>query len=126
MSFGIGMLEMLVVLVFVLVVVGLQQFFVFMCCVGCMVVQVCSMVKEFQVSFDEIGCQIEFNELCKEIEVLKQVNLIEEIRGEIDQVVLEVQNDEICKLKMVKVDLFLLVYLCKLMIKFVFKLVFKL
>jgi len=102
MSPGIGMPEMLVVLVLALVVVGPQQLPVLMRRVGRMVAQARGMAKEFQASFDEIGRQTELDELRKEIEALKNANPIEEIRGEIDQVALEAQNDEIRKLKMAK------------------------
>ena len=106
MSPGIGMPEMLVVLVLALVVVGPQQLPVLMRRVGRMVAQARGMAKEFQASFDEIGRQAELDELRKEIEALKSANPIEEIKGEIDQVALEAQNDEIRKLKMAKADPF--------------------
>lgn len=106
MSPGIGMPEMLVVLVLALVVVGPQQLPVLMRRVGRMVAQARGMAKEFQSSFDEIGRQTELTELRKEIEALKQANPIEEIKGEIDQVALEAQNDEIRKLKLAKADPF--------------------
>ncbi len=106
MSPGIGMPEMLVVLVLALVVVGPQQLPVLMRRVGRMVAQARGMAKEFQASFDEIGRQAELDELRKEIEALKSANPIEEIKGEIDQVALEAQNDEIRKLKIAKADPF--------------------
>ena len=106
MSPGIGMPEMLVVLVLALVVVGPQQLPVLMRRVGRMVAHARGMAKEFQASFDEIGRQAELDELRKEIEALKSANPIEEIKGEIDQVALEAQNDEIRKLKIAKADPF--------------------
>lgn len=106
MSPGIGMPEMLVVLVLALVVVGPQQLPVLMRRVGRMVAQARGMAKEFQASFDEIGRQTELDELRKEIEALKHANPIEEIKGELDQVAVEARNDEIRKLKMAKADPF--------------------
>ena len=106
MSPGIGMPEMLVVLVLALVVVGPQQLPVLMRRVGRMVGQARAMAREFQHSFDEIGRETELSELRKEIEALKQANPIEEIRGELDQVALEAQDEKIRQLKLSKADPF--------------------
>ncbi|WP_300530006.1 Sec-independent protein translocase protein TatB [Maricaulis sp.] len=106
MSPGIGMPEMLVVLVLALVVVGPQQLPVLMRRVGRMVGQARAMAREFQHSFEEIGRETELSELRKEIEALKKANPIEEIRGELDQVALEAQDEKIRQLKMSKADPF--------------------
>ena len=106
MNPGIGMPEMLVVLVLALVVVGPQQLPVLMRRVGRMVAQARGMAKEFQASFDEIGRETELSELRKEIEALKRANPIEEIKGEVDQAALDARNDEIRRLKMSKADPF--------------------
>ncbi|WP_300555472.1 Sec-independent protein translocase protein TatB [Maricaulis sp.] len=106
MNPGIGMPEMLVVLVLALVVVGPQQLPVLMRRVGRMVGQARAMAREFQHSFDEIGRETELSELRKEIEALKKANPIEEIRGELDQVALDAQDEKIRQLKLSKADPF--------------------
>lgn len=106
MNPGIGMPEMLVVLVLALVVVGPQQLPVLMRRVGRMVGQARAMAKEFQSSFEEIGRETELSELRKEIEALKKANPIEEIRGEIDKVSQDVQDQKIRDLKIKNADAF--------------------
>tara|TARA_R110002072_G_scaffold68350_6_gene166472 strand:- start:1976 stop:2416 length:441 start_codon:yes stop_codon:yes gene_type:complete len=100
MAPGIGMPEMLVVLVLALVVVGPQQLPVLMRRIGRMLGQARGMAKEFQASFDELGRETELSDLRKEIEALKRGNPIEEISGEFDKAALEAQNDKIRQLKM--------------------------
>lgn len=99
MSPGIGMPEMLVVLVLALVVVGPQQLPIMMRRAGRMIGQMRAMAKEFQASFDEIGRETELSELRKEIEALKQANPLEEVRGAVDQAALDAQNQKIRDLK---------------------------
>jgi len=89
MSPGIGMPELMVVLVLALVVVGPQQLPVMMRKVGQIMAQARAMAKEFQQSFEEIGRETELAELRKEIEALKKSNPVEEIRGEVDKVAYE-------------------------------------
>jgi sec-independent protein translocase protein TatB len=100
MAPGIGMPEMLVVLVLALVVVGPQQLPVLMRRIGRMLAQARGMAKDFQASFDELGRDTELSDLRKEIEALKRGNPIEEISGELDKAALEAQNDKIRQLKM--------------------------
>ncbi|SDM02865.1 Sec-independent protein translocase protein TatB [Maricaulis salignorans] len=100
MAPGIGMPEMLVVLVLALVVVGPQQLPVLMRRIGRMLAQARGMAREFQASFDELGRETELSDLRKEIEALKRGNPIEEISGELDKAALEAQNDKIRQLKM--------------------------
>ncbi|WP_417488877.1 Sec-independent protein translocase protein TatB [Maricaulis sp.] len=100
MAPGIGMPEMLVVLVLALVVVGPQQLPVLMRRIGRMLAQARGMAREFQASFDELGRESELSDLRKEIEALKRGNPIEEISGELDKAALEAQNDKIRQLKM--------------------------
>tara|TARA_R110002095_G_scaffold37455_1_gene34821 strand:+ start:551 stop:991 length:441 start_codon:yes stop_codon:yes gene_type:complete len=100
MAPGIGMPEMLVVLVLALVVVGPQQLPVLMRRIGRMMAQARGMAKEFQASFEELGRETELSDLRKEIEALKRGNPIEEISGELDKVAQEAQNDKIRQLKM--------------------------
>tara|TARA_R110000868_G_scaffold51823_4_gene163845 strand:+ start:9943 stop:10383 length:441 start_codon:yes stop_codon:yes gene_type:complete len=100
MAPGIGMPEMLVVLVLALVVVGPQQLPVLMRRIGRMMAQARGMAKEFQTSFEELGRETELSDLRKEIEALKRGNPIEEISGELDKVAQEAQNDKIRQLKM--------------------------
>ena len=97
MSPGIGMPELLVVLVLALVVVGPQQLPVMMRKVGQMMTQMRAMAKDFQNSFEEIGRETELAELRKEIEALKKSNPVEEIRGEVDKVAYEARfgDDEV-------------------------------
>lgn len=104
MSPGIGMPEMLVVLVLALVVVGPQQLPVMMRKIGRMVGQARMMARDFQRSFDEIGRETELADLRKEIEALKAANPLQEIKGEVDKAALEAQNDQIRALKMKKAD----------------------
>lgn len=104
MNPGIGMPEMLVVLVLALVVVGPQQLPVMMRKIGRFVGQARMMARDFQRSFDEIGRETELSELRKEIEALKRANPLEEIKGEVDQVALDAQNEQIRQLKMKKAD----------------------
>lgn len=104
MSPGIGMPEMLVVLVLALVVVGPQQLPVMMRKIGRFVGQARMMARDFQRSFDEIGRETELSDLRKEIEALKRANPLEEIKGEVDQIALDTQNEQIRQLKMKKAD----------------------
>lgn len=104
MNPGIGMPEMLVVLVLALVVVGPQQLPVMMRKIGRFVGQARMMARDFQRSFDEIGRETELSDLRKEIEALKRANPLEEIKGEVDQAALEAQNEQIRQLKMKKAD----------------------
>tara|TARA_R110000744_G_scaffold273278_7_gene386487 strand:+ start:26387 stop:26827 length:441 start_codon:yes stop_codon:yes gene_type:complete len=99
MAPGIGMPEMLVVLVLALVVVGPQQLPVLMRRIGRMLAQARGMARDFQASFDELGRETELSDLRKEIEALKRGNPIEEISGEIDKAAQEAQNDKIRQLK---------------------------
>ncbi|WP_417482558.1 Sec-independent protein translocase protein TatB [Maricaulis sp.] len=100
MAPGIGMPEMLVVLVLALVVVGPQQLPVLMRRIGRLLGQARGMARDFQASFDELGRESELADLRKEIEALKNGNPIEEISGELDKVALEAQNEKIRQLKM--------------------------
>jgi len=104
MSPGIGMPELLVVLVLALVVVGPQQLPVMMRKVGQMMAQARAMAKDFQHSFEEIGRETELSELRREIDALKQANPLNEIHGELDQAARSVQNDEIRQLKLKQVE----------------------
>lgn len=92
MSPGIGMPELVVVLVLALVVVGPQQLPVMMRRVGQFMAQARAMAREFQNSFEEIGRETELAELRKEIEALKKANPIEEIRGEVDKAAWEARQ----------------------------------
>jgi sec-independent protein translocase protein TatB len=92
MAPGIGMPELLVVLILALVVVGPQQLPVMMRKVGQMMNQARAMAKEFQNSFDEIGRETELSELRKEIEALKQANPLNEIKGELNKATGEAQS----------------------------------
>jgi len=100
MAPGIGMPEMLVVLILALVVVGPKQLPVLMRRIGRLVAQARGMARDFQASFDELGRETELSDLRKEIEALKRGNPIEEISGELDKVALEAQDDKIRQLKM--------------------------
>ncbi|WP_323762819.1 Sec-independent protein translocase protein TatB [Maricaulis sp.] len=100
MSPGIGMPELLVVLVLALVVVGPQQLPVMMRKVGQMMAQARAMAKDFQNSFEEIGRETEMSELRREIEALKQANPINQIHGELDKTARSVQDDDIRALKL--------------------------
>ena len=97
MSPGIGMPELLVVLVLALVVVGPQQLPVMMRRVGQLMNQARGLAKEFQNSFEEIGREAELSELRKEIEALKQANPVNQIKGELDKVAKDVQSETLAK-----------------------------
>jgi sec-independent protein translocase protein TatB len=99
MNPGIGMPEMMVVLILALVVVGPQQLPVMMRKVGRMVGQARMMARDFQNSFDEIGRDTELGELRKEIEALKRANPIEEIGGELGKAAQDAQGEKIRQLK---------------------------
>ena len=83
MNPGIGVPEMLIVLVIALVVVGPEQLPILMRRVGRMVGQARMMARDFQRSFDDIGRQAELDELRKEISALKQANPLSEIEREV-------------------------------------------
>ncbi|MDF1769619.1 Sec-independent protein translocase protein TatB [Maricaulis sp.] len=100
MSPGIGMPELLVVLVLALVVVGPQQLPVMMRKVGQMMAQARAMAKDFQNSFEEIGRETELSELRREIEALKDANPINQIHGELDKAARGTQDDDIRALKL--------------------------
>jgi sec-independent protein translocase protein TatB len=104
MNPGIGVPEMIVVLVIALVVVGPEQLPVLMRKIGRIAGQARMMARDFQRSFDEIGRETELADLRQEIEALKRANPIEEIRGEVDKVALDAQNDQIRKMKLSKAD----------------------
>ncbi|WP_291842917.1 Sec-independent protein translocase protein TatB [Maricaulis sp.] len=104
MSPGIGMPELLVVLVLALVVVGPQQLPVMMRKVGQMLAQARAMAKDFQNSFEEIGRETELSELRREIEALKQSNPVNEIHGELGKAARAAQNDDIRQLKLKQVE----------------------
>lgn len=104
MSPGIGMPELLVVLVLALVVVGPQQLPVMMRKVGQMMAQARAMAKDFQNSFEEIGRETELSELRREIEALKQSNPVNEIGGELNKAARAAQDDDIRQLKMKQVE----------------------
>lgn len=104
MSPGIGMPELLVVLVLALVVVGPQQLPVMMRKVGQMMAQARAMAKDFQNSFEEIGRETELSELRREIDALKQANPINQIHGELDKAARGTQDDDIRALKLKHVE----------------------
>ncbi|WP_297731631.1 Sec-independent protein translocase protein TatB [uncultured Maricaulis sp.] len=104
MSPGIGMPELLVVLVLALVVVGPQQLPVMMRKVGQMMAQARAMAKDFQNSFEEIGRETELSELRREIEALKDANPVNQIHGELDKATRGAQDDDIRALKMKHVE----------------------
>ncbi len=104
MSPGIGMPELLVVLVLALVVVGPQQLPVMMRKVGQMMAQARAMAKDFQNSFEEIGRETELSELRREIEALKEANPVNQIHGELDKATRGAQDEDIRALKMKHVE----------------------
>jgi len=83
MNPGIGLPEMLVVLVIALVVVGPQQLPVLMRRIGRIAGQARMMAREFQRSFDEIGREAELDELRKEIAAIKDANPVKQIGDEV-------------------------------------------
>ena len=93
MNPGIGMPEMLVVLIVALVVVGPQQLPLLMRRVGRFLGQARMMARDFQRSFEDIGRESELDELRKEIAALRDANPVNEISKEVDAAAREADID---------------------------------
>lgn len=83
MNPGIGIPELLVILILALVVVGPRELPLMMRKLGRVVGQARSMAREFQRSFDELGREAEMEELKKEIQALKTANPVGDVSREL-------------------------------------------
>lgn len=83
MNPGIGIPELLVILILALVVVGPKELPLMMRKLGRVVGQARSMAREFQRSFDELGREAEMEELKKEIQALKSANPVGDVSREL-------------------------------------------
>lgn len=82
MNPGIGLPELLVLMVLALVVVGPKDLPLMVRRVGQFVGKIRGMARDFQRSFDELGREAELDELRKEVEALKQANPLNEVKRE--------------------------------------------
>ena len=82
MNPGIGLPEILVLMVLALVVVGPKDLPLMVRRVGQFVGKIRGLARDFQRSFDELGREAELAELRKEVEALKQANPLTEMKRE--------------------------------------------
>lgn len=82
MNPGIGLPELLVLLVLALVVVGPKDLPLMVRRAGQFVGKIRGLARDFQRSFDELGREAELAELRKEVEALKQANPLNEVKRE--------------------------------------------
>ncbi len=85
MNPGIGLPELLVLLVLALVVVGPKDLPLMVRKVGQFVGKIRGLARDFQRSFDELGREAELAELRKEVEALKQANPLNEVKREFQE-----------------------------------------
>ncbi len=84
MNPGIGVPELLVLLVLALVVVGPKDLPLMVRRVGQFVGRMRGLARDFQRSFDELGREAELAELRKEVDALKRANPIDEVKREFE------------------------------------------
>ena len=84
MNPGIGVPELLVLLVLALVVVGPKDLPLMVRRVGQFVGRMRGLARDFQRSFDELGREAELAELRKEVDALKRANPINEVKREFE------------------------------------------
>ena len=84
MNPGIGVPELLVLLVLALVVVGPKDLPLMVRRVGQFVGRMRGLARDFQRSFDELGREAELAELRKEVDALKRANPISEVKREFE------------------------------------------
>ncbi len=82
MNPGIGLPELLVLVVLALVVVGPKDLPLMVRRVGQFVGKIRGMARDFQRSFDELGREAELAELRKEVEALKDANPLNDVKRE--------------------------------------------
>lgn len=93
MNPGIGLPELLVLMVLALVVVGPKDLPLMVRRVGQFVGKIRGMARDFQRSFDELGREAELDELRKEVEALKQANPLNEVKREFQAAEMEALRD---------------------------------
>jgi sec-independent protein translocase protein TatB len=84
MNPGIGVPELLVLLVLALVVVGPKDLPLMVRRIGQFVGRMRGLARDFQRSFDELGREAELAELRKEVDALKRANPISEVKREFE------------------------------------------
>jgi sec-independent protein translocase protein TatB len=94
MNPGIGLPELLVLMVLALVVVGPKDLPLMVRKVGQFVGKIRGMARDFQRSFDELGREAELAELRKEVEALKEANPINEVKREFQAAEMDALRDD--------------------------------
>lgn len=84
MNPGIGVPELLVLLVLALVVVGPKDLPLMVRRIGQFVSRMRGLARDFQRTFDELGREAELAELRKEVDALKRANPISEVKREFE------------------------------------------
>lgn len=83
MNIGFGGGELFVLVVLAIIIVGPKDLPKMMRTVGQVIGQARSMAKDFQRSFDEMGREVELNELREEINSLKSANPMADVQKEL-------------------------------------------
>jgi len=89
----LGFTEFLLIAIIALVVVGPRDLPGMMRKVGTWVARARGMAREFQGAFDDMGREVELEELRKEIEAIKNANPLTEIADDLKQTEEEVRDD---------------------------------
>ncbi len=95
MNPGIGLPEILVLMVLALVVVGPKDLPLMVRRVGQFVGKIRGLARDFQRSFDELGREAELDELRKEVEALKQANPLNEMKREFQTAEMEALREDV-------------------------------
>ncbi|MDQ7018965.1 MAG: Sec-independent protein translocase protein TatB [Robiginitomaculum sp.] len=89
----LGFTEFLLIAIVALVVVGPRDLPGMMRKVGGWVARARGMAREFQGAFDDMGREVELEELRKEIEAIKNANPLTDIADDLKQTEDEVRDD---------------------------------
>jgi sec-independent protein translocase protein TatB len=89
---GVGGSELIVIAIVALIVVGPKDLPVLMRKVGQVLGRLRSMAAEFRASFDELARQSELDELRKEVEALRQGQLTDAVRADLDPVIRDIED----------------------------------
>lgn len=89
----LGITEFLLIAIVALVVVGPRDLPGMMRKVGTWVAKARGMAREFQGAFDDMGREVELDELRKEIEEIKRANPIADIADDLKKTEDEVRDD---------------------------------
>lgn len=90
---GVGLTEMILIVVLALVLVGPKDLPLMMRKFGRMTGRVRQLAFEFRQSFDELGRQAELDELRKEVEDLKKQTGLDELKADIDNETAAMQSE---------------------------------